>query len=204
MPLIEPERTHSTKVLLFVGIPSFILALLVSLIVHQYARDVVRIHLCNGESEKRISFIKQPPALSSGIGCPWAAAAGISATLILALVAFGMFVHFPRNLMFASLAFINATARLPDAITLFSQYVLNAKAKLANDEQAALGLLHFKDPTAYFVILLFYILCLFFFTVIIIQDAKVVKWKWLVAIASFIAAEPLRRWLSDYVAALIA
>ncbi|GEM_PF-2071033 len=203
MPLIEPEAAHSNRVALLAGIPSLIAAVIVSLIIHQYVHTIVRKHACEGRSDMQVTSISFQHSSIDTTDCPLSSLAAVSATLILALGSFGIFIHSPRNLFFAAMAFINATARLPEAITLLSQFVVNKQSKLISDESSALTLLHFKDPTAYTVILLFYVVSLFFFAVTIIHDARALRGKWLIALALLLLMWPLQQILSKLIADII-
>ena len=132
--------------------------------------------------------------------CPLSSVAALSATIALAFVSFGIFVRAPKNLFLAAMAFVNATTRLPEAVTLLFQYVIRQKTKLLSDESIVLKLLIFKDPAGETVLICFYVLCLFFFTVIIIHDTKRVPWKWLIALALFVALGPFQEYLLRFIA----
>ena len=203
MPLLEPEPHFSPKNLILLGVPSLFVAVLCSMLLHHYAHDVVKRHACPGEEIPQVTSISQKYPGEDLPECPVASLAGVCVTLALGVVSFGFLMRFPRNILFAALAFVNASRRLPEALTLFLQMAMGRPSTILVDEGSAIHLLHFKDPTAYLVIVCFYIICLFFFTIIIIHDTKVVPWKWPVAVILFVSLPPLEQYLWKIVAPLV-
>lgn len=187
--------------LIFAGIPSLLIAIALSLMIHQLAHMAAKKYSCSSESTREINFVNFRPTEQPD--CAIASLAGTSSTFILALISFALLIHYPRNLFLASMAFVNATMRLPEILTVFLQIVLHRKANIAVDESTALHLLPFKDPTASMVILCFYSIVIIFLTIIIIHDIKVVPWKWLVALMLFILLGPLETLAWRYVAPLM-
>ena len=202
MPLIEAEPKYSVKVSLFVGIPSFILAVAISLLIHQSAHLAAKRYICGSDSGHEIRVVSISPQSMDSVDCAEASLAGISMTFFVALISFGLFIHHPRNLFLASMAFVNATMRLPETIGVFVQMLFHQKTKLIVDESLSLNLMHFKDPTASLVIICFYSLTVIFLTLTIIQDTKMIRWKWLVAIALFISIGPLQHLLWNFMVPL--
>lgn len=203
MPLREPEPKFSYKTSLLLGLPLFLIAVLVSIFIHQSAHMFAREHGCSSPSSTEIMPIS--PALEGNASndCPISSLAGVTATLALALVSFAFLIHYPKNMLFASLAFVNASTRLPEAVTLIYQMVFKQPSSLLIDENAALHLFHFKDPSAYIVILCFYIIGLFFFSIIVIHDTKMIPRKWLAALILFIILGPLEQFLWDIISPII-
>ncbi len=200
MPLIEAEPRHSTKFLILVGIPSFILAVILSLLVHQYAHIAVKKYSCGSEQAKKQSVVGIAHNADDESDCPPSALAGTASTFALALLSFGFFIHHPRNIFLASMAFVNAASRLPESLTVFIQLLFNQQATYITDESTALKLLNFKDPTASVVIMFFYTLIVFFLTTTTIHDTKIVPRKWLVALILFVALIPLENVLWNVIA----
>ncbi|MDI6766315.1 MAG: hypothetical protein QME52_05775 [Bacteroidota bacterium] len=125
MPHRNDEPKYSTKKLLVIGIPAFFLAVLISTITHEYAHFVVNKFACNGtEIGLGISYIDIPDMQSN---CPLAAAAGPAWTFLLALASFGYYLHNPRNLFAAAMAFVNASSRIPETITVFLQLLVSSQ-----------------------------------------------------------------------------
>ena len=195
MPLLEREPHASLKTLLLFGVPSLFIAVVCSMLLHNYIHEVVRNRVCHEVAQPRQVSVSFSQVGELPADCPLAALAAIGATLALGLAAFGLLVHFQRNILFAAFAFVNATMRLPEALTLFAQMALKRTPPLLCDEWSAFQLVHFKDSTAYLVILWFYLLSLFFFTVFVIHDSKSIPRKWLVAILLFVALPPFERFL---------
>lgn len=200
MALIEPEAMHSKKVLIMLGIPAFIGAVIISVLVHQYAHSVVKRHACSPLTGTGPALNVRTHELADSPDCPWSSLAGVAATTVLALASFGIFIHAPRNLFLASMAFVNSTARLGEVVAVLTQFIMRQKEKLVIDETIALKLFHFSDPTAYILILGSYALGLFFFTTIIIHDIRMVPRKWVVAAVLFIILGPMEKFLLKFVA----
>ncbi len=86
------------------------------------------------------------------------------------------------------MAFVNATARLPEAVTVFFQYLLHGRTALQVDESISLSLMGLTDPTIPTVIMCFYSLLLLFFSIIVVHDIKAVRYKWAIALVLFATA----------------
>jgi hypothetical protein len=191
MPIIEDVPKYKSKTLITIGIPMFLLAVLISAASHQY------IHFL---SDKILTgSAKVADTMPSSINLhgiqsisPLAAAAGPIWTFILALLSFGYYVHNPKNLFAASMAFVNASCRLPETVTLFLQLLLHNKTTLLTDESFSLALLKLDDPTISIVLLCFFSLTLLFLTITIIHDTKMVPWKWLIAFILFVCLIPMQ------------
>jgi hypothetical protein len=195
VPLLEAEPTHSTRLLLTVGVPSFIFAVILSMCIHQYAHTAVRRYSCgagHGKDSRVVAILNNAEEV---MDCPPASLAAILTTLGLALGSFGLFIHHPRNIFLASMAFVNAASRLPESFIVLFQFVVRRKATHVTDESVALQLLHFKDPTAFIVILCFYTLTILFLSITIIHDVKMIPRKWLVAAILFLGLLPLENLL---------
>ena len=200
MPLLEEEQQLPRRKLLLIGIPSFILALVLSLLFHQWAHVVVFKHACGNDG---IQLIKVMNLNGTHTGCPISSLAGTAATFMLALVSFALYMRFPHSLFLGSMAFINAILRLPEAATVFFQLLVNRKANLNVDESMALALLRLQDPAAATVILCFFCLTIFFLAVTVIHDTRMVRWKWVVALGLFVLMIPLESLLWGVLAPLI-
>lgn len=189
MPLIENEPHHSRRMLIFLGVPSLLLAIVFSSITHQYGHAIAERFLCNAGHEHTISFshLAHP---AEGTGCAIASLVGAASTFLLALISFAFLVHNPRNILAAAMAFVSATWRLPETLAVFGQMAMYQKTSLIIDESIALQLIRLKDTTGSIVLLCFYSIVLLFFSVIIIHDTKFLRWKWSVAaiLLSFIGS----------------
>jgi hypothetical protein len=201
MALIEAEPKHSLKTLIFVGIPSVLIAIMISLMFHQFAHVTAKKYSCASATSKEINFVNF--RATEEPDCAVASLAGAASTFFLAIGSFALLIHYPRNLFLASMAFVNATLHLPETVTAFVQVVLHRRPSIPVDESTAIHLLPFKDTTAAMVILCFYSVLLIFLTVIIIHDIKKVPWKWLVAFILFILLGPLETIAWKFVAPLI-
>lgn len=201
MPYRNDEPKYPAKKLLLVGIPAFFLAVLISTVTHEYAHFVVNKFACNGtEIGLGISYIDIPDMQSN---CPLAAAAGPAWTFMLALASFGYYLHNPRNLFAAAMAFVNASSRIPETITVFLQLLVHNKTTLIVDESLSLYLFNLKDPTISIVFMCFFSITIVFLTLTIINDTKTISWKWLIALVLFIALIPLEYIILEVVAPLI-
>lgn len=184
--LIEEEPKISVRKLISVGIPSFIVAVMISMITHQYAHTLVASTICGTEQMKighamnviDLHTVQTPCAVSSLAGPVW--------TFVLALVSFGLLLKYPRNLFVASMAFVNVTLRLPETIAVFLQLLIDRKVSLVVDESSLPTLLHFKEPTIATVIMCFYSIILIFFTMIVVHDMKAIPKKWYIALGLFL------------------
>jgi hypothetical protein len=187
------------RTLLLAGIPAFITAIALSLFVHQFAHAVVVRTVCGQEvlSIRTVMNIEETQT-----GCPLASVAGPVATFAIALGSFALFMRSPRNLFFASMAFVNASVRLPESLSAFFHLLFYQKPRLAVDESAIVDLLHFSDPTIPTVILCFFSLTLISLTITVIHETKMVPWKWLVALGMFAAMFPLEKLLWAVIAPL--
>ena len=198
MPLLEPEVTSSPRVLVLAGIPSVLLALLCSMLVHHYAHELARRQYCPSGEAQKAAFTTRQDLTEGAPDCPPASLIAIGATLALGLGSFGLLLHFPRNVFFAALSFVNVTMRLPGAFSLFVQMAMRRKSQIATDEASAFSLLHLGDPVGYLVILAVYILGLIFLWLIIINDTKTVPRKWIVAIVLLVFLPLFEGWTWTY------
>ena len=201
MPLFEEEPKHSTTHLLSIGIPSFIAAVAISLIIHQYSHILVGKTACGQTSISTVVnvFSLDDPHSS----CPLASFAGMSTTFILALVSFAAYLRAPQNLFLGAMAFVNASARLPETITVFLQLLFHQSKRVVVDESIALGLLRMHDSTAATVILCFFSLTIFFLTIIVVHDTKAVPRKWIIALLLFLAIIPLEHFFWTFLSPLV-
>jgi hypothetical protein len=186
MALLNDEPTLSARRLLLVGIPSLLAAVTISLIAHQEAHRIGDALFCgdastSGRPAVSLLSLDQPHG-----SCGMSSLAGQVWTFGLAVISFVLLVRFPRNLFLMSMAFINATARLPETVTVFLQYLINSKTALHVDESASLSLIGLSDPTIPTVVMCFYSLLLLFFSIIVVHDVKVVRYKWPIAIGLFL------------------
>ena len=192
MPLIEAEPYLPAKKLLLVGLPAFILAAVVSTLTHQYAHIFASTLLCGvGRSPGTIPVTAADFHAFEAAPCALASLAGPAWTFVAALASFAWYMRQPQNLFIGALAFVNASTRLPETITVSLQLLFHNRAKLAVDESASLALLNLKDPTVSVVLMFFYCLVTAFLTVTIVHDTKTVPWKWLVALGLFVLLRPL-------------
>ncbi len=187
MALLQDEPTISRGTLLLAGIPSFILAVAISLLSHQQAHRLGEKSFCGDRGAAVIPAasmlnLETPPG-----DCGLSALTGQIWTFGLAIVSFALLLRFPRNLFLMSMAFVNATARLPEAITLFLQYLINSQASLRVDESVSLSLMGLTDPTIPTVIMCFYSILLLFFSIIVVHDVRAVRYKWPIALGLFLA-----------------
>ncbi|MBI3766335.1 MAG: hypothetical protein HY277_07530 [Ignavibacteriales bacterium] len=189
MALIEEEPKHSWKILTFIGIPAFFIAVVLSLMIHQYSHIIINRTVCKSESRTKIVKVVDFQMLEAG--CPISSVAGVSSTFVLALASFAFYMKYPRNLFAASMAFVNASTRLPETVTVFLQLVIHNKTHLVVDESSSLSLIHLKDPTIAVIIMCFFSLTVIFLTIIVIHDTKTVPWKWLVALTLFCLLGPV-------------
>jgi hypothetical protein len=201
MPLHEEEPKYAAKHLFIVGMPLFILAVALSLVVHQFSHILVAKAGCGQTSMSTVikTFSLDDPHSS----CPLASFAGITTTFILAVVSFAAYIRAPQNLFLGAMAFVNASARLPETITVFLQLLFHQSKRAVVDESIALGLLRMHDSTAATVILCFFSFTIFFLTIIIVHDTKVVPRKWLVAFGLFLAIIPLEHFLWSFLAPIL-
>ncbi len=194
MPLRNDEPKYPAKKLLLIGIPAFFLAVLISTVTHEYAHIVVNKFACNGtEAGFGISYIE---ISDMKLNCPFAAVAGPAWTFLLALASFAYYLHHPCNLFAGAMAFVNASSRIPETVTVFFQLLLHNKTTLIVDESLALSLFRLKDPTVSIVFMCFFSIIIVFLTLTIINDTKTISRKWLVALVLFVALIPLKYLIS--------
>jgi hypothetical protein len=202
MALREDEPKYPPKTLITIGIPAFLLAVLISVVTHQYAHFIVD-KIASKQEAISSSNIVYIDFHGMSFSSPVAAAAGPAWTFLLALISFGFYLHNPRNLFAAAMAFVNASARLPETITVFLQLLIHNKTTLLVDESFSLALFKLTDPTISIICLCFFSLTILFLTIIIIHDTKMIPWKWLVAIILFITMIPLEYLISNAIAPFI-
>ncbi|MBI4547996.1 MAG: hypothetical protein HY707_08455 [Ignavibacteriae bacterium] len=214
MPLLEDPPKLPAKQLIFIGIPVFVIAVAISFSTHQIAHILANRFACQTTTTSGANVLPAESILQAGMNildthgslvrCPIASLAGILWTFGLALASFAIYLRFPRNVFFASMAFVNASARIPETITVFLQLLVHNKSKLIVDESSSLALLSLRDPTLSTVIMCFFSLTVIFLTVTIVHDTKMVPWKWLVALGLFLAIGVLENTLWNLFAPLLA
>jgi hypothetical protein len=188
MPLLNEEPKLPAHRLLKIELPLFFLALLISVLIHQVAHNVVYRKFCAGNYPMN----RQPSAiLETHTDCPEAAIAGVVATFLTAVASFAIYIRNSNILFFGSAAFINATIRLPETIAVFLQMLLRQKTDLNVDESIALRMLHMHDPAVAILILCFFSLTIFFLAITIIHDTMIIPSKWAIAACLFALIIPL-------------
>jgi len=185
MALLQDEPKISTRTLLFIGIPSFLLAVVLSLLLHRQAHHIGGSAFCR-EPDTMI----RPASLiidteNPAEECGMSALTGQLTTLGLGILSFALFLRYPRNLFLMSMAFVNATTRLPETVTVFLQYLIHNESSLRVDEAASLGIFGLTDPTIPTVIMCFYSLLILFFAIIVVHDIRAVRYKWPIAFVLF-------------------
>jgi|ERR1041385_7719059 hypothetical protein len=203
MPLFEDEPKYTTRKLLIVGLPLFILAVAISFCTHQYAHIIVNKIACGSGQENSNHTEVSNDLHDAPDPCALAAFAGPSWTFFLALVSFAFLVRHPQNLFIASMAFINASSRIPETVTVFLQILFHNKAKLVVDESSSIALLHLHDPTIAIVILFFFSLAIACLTITVLHDIKMVRWKWPIALVLFLLMGPLENLLWNVIKPLL-
>jgi hypothetical protein len=188
LPEEEPKLTPRTLVI--VGIPSFVLAVLLAVFTHLGIHSLVD-----------RSFGLETPShvmvdLNEHRAGPLSSAAGTAWTFLFAIASFALYVRFPRNLFLASLAFVNASLRVPKAMTVFLQLLFTGKAAPGVDESTLLSLIRLTDPTVSVLLMCFFSLAVLFLTITVVHDTRTIPWKWGVAIGLFVALQPLERLLT--------
>jgi hypothetical protein len=187
MALLRDEQTLSAGRLLLVGIPSLVIAVAISLVSHHQVHRICDAAYCN-EAPAVVSPALSLADLETSHGtCGMSALAGQLWTFALAVASFALLMRFPRNLFLMSMAFVNATARLPETVTVFLQYLINSRTALHVDESVSLSLIGLSDPTIPTVIMCFYSLLLLFFSIIVVHDVRAVRFKWPIALGLFLA-----------------
>lgn len=202
MALIEEEPKYSWKVLTFIGIPSFLIAVLLSVMIHQYSHIIINRTVCKSESSAKIVKVMDFHRLEGG--CALSSVAGVASTFILALASFAFYMKYPRNLFAGSMAFINASARLPETITVFLQLLIHNKTRVVVDESSSLSLIHLQDPTVSVIIMCFFSLTVLFLTIIVIHDTKTIRWKWAVVLVLFVLLGPLENVIGRFIGPFVA
>ncbi|HMD13824.1 MAG TPA: hypothetical protein VKI62_04300, partial [Bacteroidota bacterium] len=191
MAFIQEEPKHPIRVLILVGIPAFILAVCISIISHQFIHKLVDKSACSAQTTQA-HLVSAIDSIIPHTTCPLSSAAAALWTFCLALVSFTLYLRFPRNLFFGAMAFVNASIRLPETITVFLQLLFNTKNRLMVDESRSLALLRLHDPTISVVLMSFFSLTVLFLTITIVHDTKTIRWKWAVAFGSFLILSPLQ------------
>jgi hypothetical protein len=188
MALLKDIPTLPPKRVMLIGIPVMLLAVAVSILSHREAHRFGDKAFCGGSRAAATGPVlwliegETPPG-----SCGMSALAGQLWTLGLAVVSFGFLVRLPGNFFLMSMAFVNASARIPEALTVFLQYLINNKTSLHVDESVALTLIGPVDPAIPTVIMCFYSLLLIFFTIIVVHNVKVIRHKWPIALCLFAA-----------------
>lgn len=186
MALLQDEPTYTAKRMLTAGVPAFLVAVAITLVSHSWAHRYGDAAFCGGAKDHPVSTVlwlidgEAPPGM-----CGMSALTAAAWTFGLAVVSFAALVRFPRSLFLLSLAFVNASARIPESLTVFLQYLINNRTSLRVDESVALSLMGPIDPAVPTVIMCFYSLLLLFFTIIVVHNVKVVRYKWPIALALF-------------------
>ncbi|MBI5019863.1 MAG: hypothetical protein HZB59_00305 [Ignavibacteriales bacterium] len=198
MALREEEPKLPRKYLLQKGIPLFLLAVLVSIIFHFLTHALFGsiIGKSNLDIAGSTEFVTNYH--------PVAAAAGTIVTLIVAFVSFWYFLHNPQNLFAASMAFVNASMRLTEIVTVFIQMLIYKKTTVIADESIWLSLIHFNNPTPIIVLLCFLSLVIIFLTIIIVHDSRCIPYKWGIALILFILLIPLENFIWTLLRLLVA
>jgi hypothetical protein len=194
MTLLKDIPTLPAKRVMLVGIPALLLAVAFSLVSHREAHLLGDRTFCGGSPAAaagpvlRLMEGETPPG-----SCGASALAGALWTLGLAVGSFALLVRFPGSLFLMSLAFVNASARIPESVTVFLQYLINNKTTLRVDESLSLALIGSVDPAIPTVIMCFYSLLLICFTIIVVHNVKVVRYKWGIALSVFAAMTFIER-----------
>jgi hypothetical protein len=192
MALIEEPKKYPLATILWIGIPSFLIAAIISIGSHIGAHYVAGLILPRFENLQS-TFAGIPQGYYSTN--PFSALFGLIWTFILAIGSFAFFLHHPRNLFATSMAFINTALRLPEMVSVFLQFLFYNRTTFQVDESYSLYLLRITDPTLLVLFLCFFSLSMLFLLVIIVHDTKTIPWKWLVAIGCFIAITLMKNWM---------
>jgi hypothetical protein len=186
MALLQDAPTLSAKRLMIIGIPAVLFAVAISLFTHREAHRIGDQAFCGGGQAPAAGPVfwlidgESPPGT-----CGMSALAGQAWTFGLAVASFALFVRLPGSLFLMSMAFVNASARIPESATVFLQYLINNRTTLHVDETVALSLIGPADPAIPTVIMCFYSLLLLFFSIIVVHNVKAVRYKWAIALALF-------------------
>jgi hypothetical protein len=167
------------------GIPALLVAVALSMMAHEQAHRIGLSTFCGENTGSLASTVSLGGVENGSDGCGMSALAGQLTTLGLGILSFALVLKYPRNLFFAAMAFVNATSRLPESITVFLQYLIHNGTTLHVDESVSLSLMGLSDPTIPTVIMCFYSLLLLFFAIIVVHDLKTVRFKWPIAFALF-------------------
>lgn len=187
MALIEEEPSHPIQTLLLFGIPSFLLAVAISLVSHQAAHILVGNGVCGASPATAEPALRLISLHSSVTPCALGAIAGPVWTFGLGLLSFALMLRHPHNLFLAAMAFVNATTRLPETAAVFWQLLVDNTAQSGIDEGSVLAILRLNDTTIPTVILCFASILLLFFSIIVVHDVRRVPYKWLIALAFFLS-----------------
>ena len=188
---LNEKKNISPKILYTLGIPTFLIAVVISVATHRYAHLFIHDFACRSIVNYKIDIQRLISVHVDELLCPLGHIAGPAWSLIFALLSFSLYLRFNRNLLFGSLAFINASMRIQESVTVFIQLLISGRAKLYSDESVALTLLQAKDPALSLVIIFFYSITTLYLTITIVQDTKAISYKWLIASVLFIAISPL-------------
>jgi hypothetical protein len=184
MALIESPERFTVRRLLLVGGPSFLLAVVVSVLSHDAAHAIMS-GICQPGNMQQAASPAPGISGTSSAADPLVSLAGPVWTFGLALIALPLFLRTPSNLFYASMVFVNAGMRLPETVRLLVELFGNGRALTPGDEANALALLPFSDPSAMTAVLYFYLLLSVFLVLTVIHDTKVVPWKWGIALVLF-------------------
>ncbi|HUN64530.1 MAG TPA: hypothetical protein VMW43_00400 [Bacteroidota bacterium] len=188
MPLLDDEPTVHSRRLLRTGLPLFLLALVLSILIHQTAHSLVYKKACGGQAGPASvpSLVREDRT-----ECPAASLAGTIATFATAIASFAVYARNTRRLFWGSMAFVNAAIRIPSGVAVFLQLLIGQKSDLAVDESVALRLLHQHDPAVSILLICFYSLTLLFLAITIVHDTRILPGKWMIASCLFVGIIPL-------------
>jgi len=194
MTLIEEPKKYPLTILLRIGIPSFLTAVILSVGSHLCAHYFAGLILPSLENIRPV-FTAIPHGRFTML--PLSALIALIWTFLLAIGSFTFFLHHPRNLFATSMAFVNTTLRLPEMVSVFLQFLFYNRTTFPVDESYSLYLLRITDPTLSVLFLCFFSLSMIFLTVTIIHDTKTIPWKWLVAIVLFLVLNLMKFWIAN-------
>jgi hypothetical protein len=192
----EEDAKLSGGKLILVGVPAFLSALLVSLILYQFSQLIAhRIqHGILPAGDSQVTAPRQGPFMT-----PFEALAGPVMNIVVAIGSFALFVRFPKNLFLSALAFISSSGRLREMLELWIQLFFRRAGPIEADEGSLVTALHLHNPTAAIVILTFVALALLFMSITVVHETRVVPRKWLVAACTVALLIPLQPLLSRIV-----
>jgi hypothetical protein len=185
--LAEEAPTYTTRTLVAVGIPSFLIAVMVAVLTH------LGVHALVGRSLLADGTVQAVASLNDHNAGPISSAAGTAWTFLFAVASFALYLRFPNNLFLGSLAFVNASIRIPQTVSVFLELLFTGKAATGTDEGTLLLLIRLTDPTLSVLLMCFFSLTILFLTITVIYDTRTIPWKWGVALALFLAIPPLDR-----------